>query len=77
MPLATCSSCGRPTNSTCSDYWTAKEHKPTECYAAFDVKARRWVRGCALDRLPRDSFEYGFAHGLIQRGSRVKSTGGS
>lgn len=56
MPGATCTNCGKLTNSATSNYWlrteadgkTPKEGGvATECYAAFvDGK---WVKGCKYD----------------------------
>lgn len=44
MPTAKCKKCGGFTNSTTSNYWFTKDHKPTKCYAKI-VKGK-WVKGC-------------------------------
>lgn len=66
MPTATCSGCGRATNSATSNYWQMGG-KPTECYAAcVDGK---WVEGCAIDKT--DEFIADFARRLIRDRSEV------
>lgn len=58
MPVATCTNCGRITNSATSNYWldteidgkTPKEMWiATQCYAAF-VQGK-WVEGCVYNAI--------------------------
>lgn len=54
MPSATCKTCGRVTNSACSDYWDERPGKPrgevASCLAAW--VDGRWVEGCGYAAAP-------------------------
>lgn len=67
MPSAICKSCGRETNSACSNYWNVRPvGEVTECYAAWEYG--KYVKGCAYDKL--DDSKYSpkhFADHLISR----------
>lgn len=56
MPVATCTNCGRVTNSAASNYWSRTEidgetpkemFVATQCYAAFVHGL--WVKGCVYN----------------------------
>jgi len=54
MPTATCKTCGRTTNSACSNYWFNDDgsdfHEVTECYLAWNPDTKKWEKGCAYDK---------------------------
>lgn len=61
MPVATCTGCGRLTNSATSDYWQRMEpdgQTPkevgvvTRCYVAF--VGDKTVKGCGYDALVKE-----------------------
>lgn len=56
MPVATCTNCGRITNSSTSNYWSHTEidgetpkdsFVATQCYAAF--VNNKWIKGCVYN----------------------------
>ena len=62
MPIGICKKCKHATNSCTSNYWSAKDNIPTECYGSFvDGK---WVKGCAYDLA--SEFNKSFVNGLIK-----------
>lgn len=73
MPTGTCSGCGRLTNSTTSNCWESEGKEwvcATECYAAYDGK--KWVKGCAYDKLSKDNFLLTFANSVLKNGKIKK-----
>ena len=65
MPTGKCSNCGGETNSTTSNWWDDKNFgRATECYAKHD--GEKWVKGCAFEKLGKQSFQRTFALKLIK-----------
>jgi len=61
MPQIICATCGRTTNSVCSNFHEHRGQKVTKCYAAF--KDGEWVKGCGFDSA--NDFNKGYAMTLI------------
>ena len=53
MPVITCKTCGKTTNTACSNAWS-KECEfgkfATECYASWNEQEQKWEKGCAYDK---------------------------
>lgn len=65
MPIGRCQGCNRLTNSATSNWWDITFSHPTECYAAHNGK--KWVKGCAFDKLGKKDFRRKFAESVINK----------
>jgi len=65
MPIVICKGCGKKTNTACSKFNRGKP--PNECYAAYDDKNKKWIKGCGFENA--SNFEKAFAMHLITKKS--------
>ena len=66
MPSIVCGRCGGKTNTALCDWVDSHiKGKAARCYAKWDRKTQRWVKGCGFNDTDADKFSVDFAKNRI------------